>query len=120
MSMSHVEERSYREMVDAQSDEQIDRWAADLFVEIAKRLGVGTAMAAFCKVTGLDERGFQRVFLVGGGPDHVIGIDTAGQLSAPIFELPRAVEGLRRTDRKARQKLISFLVGQREVMSYTP
>jgi len=120
MSMSHIEERPYREMVAAQSDEQIDGWAADLFVEMAKRLGVGTAIAAFCRVTGLDEKGFQRVFLVGGGPDHVIGIDTAGQLSAPIFELPRAVEGLRRIDLKARQKLINFLVGQREVMSYTP
>ncbi len=120
MSMSHVDERPYREMVSGQSDEQVDRWAADLFVDFAKRRGVGTAIAAFCRVADLDERGFQRTFLVGGGPDHVIGIDTAGQLSAPIFELPRAVEGLRLTDKRARQKLIKFLVSQREVMSYTP
>jgi hypothetical protein len=120
MSSATVEEQPYREMVTAQSDEQIDHWAADLFVDFAKRMGVGTAIAAFCSVAKLDARGFQRVFLVGGGPDHVVGIDTAGQLSAPIFELPRAIAGLRRIDPKARQRLIEFLVGQREVMSYTP
>ena len=115
-----AEETSYREMVAAQTDEQIDSWASDLFVDFAKRMGVGTATAAFCAVAGLDARGFQRVFLVGGGPDHVVGIDTAGQLAAPIFELPKAIVGLRRTDPRARQRLIDFLVGQREVMSYTP
>jgi len=120
MASTHVEEKSYRAMVSEQSDEQIDRWAADLFIDFAKRIGVGTAIAAFCTATGLDQRGFQRAFLVGGGPDHVIGIDTAGQLAGPIFELPKAVAGVRKTDPQARQKLIDFLVGQREVMSYTP
>jgi hypothetical protein len=110
----------YRDMVQAQSDDQIDRWAADLFVDFAKRRGVGTAIAAFCRAGGLDEKAFQRAFLVGGGPDHVIGIDTAGSLAAPIFELPRAIVGLRRIDPDARQKLTSFLVDHREVMSYTP
>ena len=57
---------------------------------------------------------------MGGGPDHVVGIDTAGALAAPIFELPRAVAGLRRMDPDARGKLVDFLVGQREVMAYTP
>jgi hypothetical protein len=112
--------REYRQMVQAQSDEQIDRWAADLFVDFAKRMGVGTAIAAFCHAGHLDEKGFQRAFLVGGGPDHVIGIDTAGTLAAPIFELPRAIAGLRRVDPDARRKLTSFLVDHREVMSYTP
>jgi len=73
-----TEEQPYREMVVAQSDEQIDTWAADLFIDFAKRRGVGTAIAAFCAVAGLDASGFQRAFLVGGGPDHVVGIDTAG------------------------------------------
>ena len=112
--------RDYREMGQAQSDEQVDPWAADLFVDFAKRRGVGTAIAAFCRAAGLDEKGFQRAFLVGGGPDHVIGIDTAGALSAPIFELPRAIAGLRNIDPDARRKLTSFLVDHREVMSYTP
>ena len=31
-----------------------------------------------------------------------------------------AIVGLRRTDTAARRKLVDFLVGQREVMSYTP
>lgn len=118
--MTAAEERDYRKMVTAQSDEQIDTWSADLFIDFAKRRGVGTAIAAFCEVAGLDARSFQRAFMVGGGPDHVIGIDTAGMLAAPIFELPRAVGGLRRIDPAARGKLVDFLVAQRDVMSYTP
>ena len=112
--------RGYREMVSAQSDGQIDHWAADLFIDFAKRIGVGTAIAAYCRANGLDAKGFQRAFLVGGGPDHVIGIDTAGAVAAPIFELPKAIAGVRRFDSQARQKLIDFLVEHREVMSYTP
>lgn len=105
-------------MVAAQSDAQIDAWASDLFIDFAKRMGVGTAIAAFCAAARIDARGFQRAFLVGAGPDHVVGIDTAGELAAPIFELPKAVAGLRRIDPKAREKLIDFLVMHREVMSY--
>jgi hypothetical protein len=112
--------QDYRGMVEAQSDDQIDRWASDLFIDFAKRRGVGTAIASFCRAGRIDEKGFQRAFLVGGGPDHVIGIDTAGNLAAPIFELPRAIAGLRRIDTDARARLIDFLVDHREVMSYTP
>ncbi len=117
--MSEIDEESYRAMVIEQDDAQIDIWAADLFIDFAKRIGVGNAIAAFCEATGLDARGFQRAFLVGGGPDHVIGIDTAGSLAAPIFELPKAIAGLRRIDPDARAKLDDFLVTNREVMSYT-
>ena len=117
--MSEIEEKGYREMVTAQDDRQVDIWAADLFIDFAKRLGVGTAISAFCRAAGLDARGFQRAFLVGGGPDHVVGIDTAGSLAAPIFELPKAIAGLRRIDPAARAKLVDFLVEHREVMSYT-
>lgn len=117
--MSEIEEQPYREMVEAQEDAQLDTWAADLFIDFAKRLGVGQAIAAFSEAAALDARGFQRAFLVGGGPDHVVGIDTAGSLAAPIFELPKAIAGLRRIDPDARQRLIRFLVDHREVMSYT-
>lgn len=117
--MSEVDEQDYRSMVEDQDDRQVDIWAADLFIDFAKRLGVGTAINAFCSVASLDERGFQRAFLVGGGPDHVVGIDTAGSLAAPIFELPKAIAGLRRIDPDARAKLVDFLVRNREVMSYT-
>ena len=117
--MSEIEEQPYREMVAAQSDEQIDTWAADLFMDFAKRLGVGRAIAAFNAAAGLDAGGFQRALLVGGGPDHVVGIDTAGSLAAPVFELPKAIAGLRRIDPKARDRLVDFLVEHREVMSYT-
>lgn len=117
--MSETDEKPYREMVSAQSDDQIDTWAADLFKDFALRKGVGNAIASFCAAAGIDARGFQRAFLVGGGPDHVVGIDTGGQLAAPIFELPRTVAGLRRIDPKARDRLVDFLVNHREVMSYT-
>ena len=115
-----MDESDYREMVAAQGAAQVDTWAADLFVDFAKRLGVGRAIAAFNDAAGLDARGFQRAFLVGGGPDHVVGIDTAGELAAPIFELPKAIAGLRRIDPGAQAKLVDFLVTHREVMSYTP
>ena len=118
--MQAIDETGYRDMAEDQTDEQVDRWAADLFVDFAKRRGVGTAIAAFCRASRLDERGFQRVFLVGGGPDHVVGIDTGGALAAPIFELPKAIAGLRKIDPQARERLIDFLVDHREVMSYTP
>ena len=114
-----IDEGSYRQMVTAQDVAQVDTWAADLFIDFAKRLGVGRAIASFCEATGLDAKGFQRAFLVGGGPDHVVGIDTAGSLAAPIFELPKAIAGLRRIDPDAQGKLVDFLVQHREVMSYT-
>jgi len=117
---SMIDERTYREMVSAQTPFQVDTWASDLFVDFAKRLGVGRAISAFSSAAGLDARGFQRAFLVGGGPDHVVGIDTAGDLAAPIFELPKAIAGLRRLDPAAQDKLVDFLVEHREVMSYTP
>jgi hypothetical protein len=116
--VSESDEREYRQMVSAQSDDQIDTWAADLFMDFAKRLGVGRAIAAFSRAASLDASAFQRAFLVGGGPDHVVGIDTAGDLAAPIFELPKAITGLRRIDPQARERLIDFLVDHREVMSY--
>jgi hypothetical protein len=114
------DERDYRDMVSGQDAKQVDTWAADLFVDFAKRIGVGKAIAAFCQATGLDARGFQRAFLVGGGADHVVGIDTAGSLAAPIFELPKAIAGLRRIDPDAQAKLVDFLVDHRQVMTYTP
>ena len=117
--MSDVDVQGYREMIEAQDDAQIDRWAADLIVDFAKRMGVGIAIAAFSKAAALDARGFQRAFLVGGGPDHVVGIDTAGSLAAPIFELPKAIVGLRKTDPDARRKLVGFLADHHEVMTYT-
>jgi hypothetical protein len=115
-----IDGTSYREMVSAQDPAQVDRWAADLIIDFAKRIGVGRAIAAFSAAAGLDAKGFQRAFLVGGGPDHVVGIDTAGDLAAPIFELPKAIAGLRRIDPEAQAKLVDFLVDHREVMSYTP
>jgi hypothetical protein len=118
--MQAIDAKGYRSMAEEQTDQQIDHWAADLFIDFAKRRGVGTAIAAFCRAAHLDDRSFQRVFLVGGGPDHVVGIDTGGALAAPIFELPKAIAGLRRIDPQARERLIDFLVDHREVMSYTP
>jgi hypothetical protein len=117
--VSEADEQGYREMVASQEDAQIDTWASDLIVDFAKRLGVGQAISAFNAAASLDARGFQRAFLVGGGPDHVVGIDTAGSLAAPIFELPKAIAGLRRLDPGAREKLVDFLVEHREVMAYT-
>ena len=48
----------------------------------------------------------------------MVGLDTAGSLAAPIFELPKAIRGLRRPDPEARRNLVDFLVDHREVMTY--
>jgi hypothetical protein len=64
--VSEIDEGAYREMVSAQSDEQVDTWAGDLFRDFALRRGLGNAIAAYCEAAGLDSRGFQRAFLVGG------------------------------------------------------
>src|SRR5688500_10353612 len=117
--VSEIDANGYRAMVAAQNGAQVDTRAAHLVIDFAKRRSVGQAIDPFCAAAGLDARGFQRAFLVGGGPDHVVGIDTAGSLAAPIFELPRAIAGLRRLDPTARAKLVDFLVDHREVMSYT-
>ena len=53
--MSDVDERSYRDMVEDRDAGQVDAWAADLFMDFAKRMGVGTAIASFCRAAGLDE-----------------------------------------------------------------
>ena len=44
---STIDARSYREMVSAQEATQVDTWAADLFIDFAKRIGVGRAIEAF-------------------------------------------------------------------------
>ena len=38
-----IDEGTYREMVAAQDDAQVDTWAADLFIDFAKRLGVAAS-----------------------------------------------------------------------------
>ena len=117
--MSEVDERGYRDMVSAQDDAQIDTWAADLFIDFAKRLGVGKAIAAFCRPPASMPE-------ASSGPSWSAGDRITLSGSIPPAHWPRPSSSSRRrspgcagSTREAREKLVDFLVAHREVMSYT-
>jgi hypothetical protein len=75
----------YRARLADQSDEQIDAWASELMRDVAIRRGVVKVVDDFRRTSGLDERGFERVFASGGGPPAVIGRDAQGRLMVPAI-----------------------------------
>lgn len=100
----------YRARLADQSDEQIDAWAAELMRDVAIRRGVSRVVDDFRRTTGLDERGFERVFASGGGPPAVIGRDAAGRLMVPAITLHALVPGIRAQVADGRERLIAYLV----------
>ena len=100
----------YRARLVDQSDEQIDAWAAELMRDVAIRRGVVKVVEDFRRTTGLDERGFERVFASGGGPPAVVGRDAAGRLMVPAITLHALVPGIRSQVTDGRDRLIAYLV----------
>lgn len=100
----------YRARLVDQSDEQIDAWAAELMRDVAIRRGVVKVVEDFRRTTGLDERGFERVFASGGGPPAVVGRDAAGRLMVPAITLHALVPGIRSQVKDGRDRLIAYLV----------
>lgn len=100
----------YRTRLADQSDEQIDAWAAELMRDVAIRRGVVRVVADFRRSSGLDERGFERVFASGGGPPAVIGRDAGGHLMVPAITLHALVPGIRTQVPDGRARLIAYLV----------
>jgi len=103
-------ETEYRSKLGEQSDEQIDAWAAELMRDVAIRRGVLRVIADFRKAAGLDERGFERVFALGGGPPAVIGRDGSGRLMVPAITLFALVPGIRAVMPDGRERLVEYLV----------
>jgi hypothetical protein len=100
----------YRTRLADQSDEQIDAWAAELMRDVAIRRGVVRVVDDFRRASGLDERGFERVFAAGGGPPAVIGRDAKGRLMVPAITLHALVPGIRSQVQDGRQRLIAYLL----------
>jgi hypothetical protein len=94
----------------AQTDEQIDAWVAELMRDMVIRRGVVKVVEDFRRMTGLDERAFERVFASGGGPPAVVGRDVAGRLIVPAITLHALVPGIRSQVADGRDRLIAFLV----------
>ena len=108
--MSEVEEQGYRAMVAEQDDAQIDTWAADLFIDFAKRIGVGKAIAAFCGRQGWTPAAFS------GRSSSAGDRTTSSGSTRPEPSRPRSSSSRRRSPgcggstRTRASKLVDFLV----------
>ena len=108
----------YRERLQAQTDEQLDLWTAELLRDVAKRRGVAKVVADFRKTARLDEKSFRRVFSRGGGAPQTVGADAGGQLMVPTVSLHFLVPGLRAEVGDARDRLIAYLVASFDEIVY--
>jgi hypothetical protein len=108
----------YRDRLLAQSDEQIDAWAAELLRDVAKRRGLAKVVADFRKTARLDENAFRRVFARGGGAPQTAGLDAGGHLMVPTISLHFLVPGLRAEASDARDRLIAYLVASFDEIVY--
>jgi hypothetical protein len=75
--------REYRSRLDAESDERIDAWVAELMRDVSIRQGVLRVVADLRAATGLTDAELQRVFAVGGGAPAVVGRDRDGNSWSP-------------------------------------
>jgi hypothetical protein len=108
----------YRARLDDQSDDQIDAWAAEMMRDVAIRRGVVRVVDDFRRASGLDERGFERVFASGGGPPAVIGRDAKGRVMVPAITLHALVPGIRAQLPDGRARLIAYLLENFDELVY--
>jgi hypothetical protein len=108
----------YRRRLSEQSDDQIDRWAAELMRDMSIRLGVLSVLAEFRHASGLSDQGLERVFAAGGGPPAVVGKTADGQLMVPAISLHYLVAGTRRELKDARDRLIEYLASSFDELVY--
>jgi hypothetical protein len=113
-----ADREEYRRRLGQQSDEQIDAWAAELMRDVAIRRGVIRVVEDFRRATGVDERGFERLFATGGGAPAVVGRDAAGRLMVPAIALHNLVPGVRAELPDGRERLIEYLVGSFHELVY--
>ena len=107
-------------MAEDQSDEQIDRWAADLFIDFAKRRGSAPpSRPSAARRTWMSA--------ASSAPSWSAAARTTWSESTPAAPWRRRSSSCRRRSPgyggsipQARERLIDFLVDHREVMSYTP
>jgi hypothetical protein len=100
----------YRRRLDAQPDEQIDAWAAELLRDMSIRRGVLRLLSDFMKAAHLGEPELERVYAAGGGPPASLGRTERGEIMVPAIALHALVAGLRRETPDARARLTDYLV----------
>ena len=110
--------KEYRARLADQSDDQIDRWVAELLRDVVIRRGIVKVVDDFRRAARLDEREFERVFASGGGPPAVIGRDAKGRLVVPTTTLYVLVAGIRAQVADARERLIEYLVANFNELVY--
>jgi hypothetical protein len=100
----------YRRRLDEQSDDQINRWAAELMRDLSIRRGVVSVLEHFRVAAGVGERELERVFASGGGAPATVGRTADGKLMVPAISLHFLVAGIRRETPDGRERLIRYLV----------
>src|SRR4051794_19659291 len=85
----------YRERLQDQSDDQLDRWAAELMRDVVIRRGIVKVVDDFRRAARLSDLEFERVFAAGGGPPAAIGRDRNANLIVPAITLWALVPGIR-------------------------
>ena len=110
--------KEYRTRLGEQSDDQLDRWVAELMRDVVKRRGIVKVVADFRRSAKLSEPEFERVFASGGGAPATIGKDSAGNLIVPTITLHALVPGLRSQVGESRGRLIDYLVANFEELVY--
>ncbi len=102
--------QEYRERLDAQSDDQVDAWAAELMRDISIRVGVRAVLDGLRRAIGLNDAGLEGLYARGGGPPASAGRTENGELMVPAISLFYFVKGARSTLPDARARLIAYLV----------
>jgi hypothetical protein len=108
----------YRARLDEQSDDQIDRWVAELMRDVVKRRGIVKVVADFRSATKLTEAQFERAFAFGGGAPRTLGRDRDGHVIVPTISLWTLVPGVRGLIADSRGRLIEYLVANFDELVY--
>jgi hypothetical protein len=110
--------KEYRQRLADQSDDQLDRWVAELMRDVVKRRGIVKVVADFRRSAKLSEAEFERVFASGGGAPSTVGRDAHGNLIVPTITLHALVPGARSQVADSRARLIDYLVANFSELVY--
>jgi hypothetical protein len=110
--------KEYRARLGDQSDDQIDRWVAELMRDVVTRRGIVKVVRDYRHATSLSETEFERVFAFGGGAPRTLGQDGQGNLVVPTTSLWALVPGTRSLVADSRARLIDYLVANFDELVY--
>ena len=110
--------KEYRQRLETQPDDQIDRWVSELMRDIVKRRGIVKVVADFRSAARLSEAEFERAFAFGGGAPTTLGRDRDGHVVVPTISLWALVPGVRGLVPESRDRLIEYLVANFDELVY--